>query len=495
MLRKFSFNVDHFVSGELDGNAGHCSIISDYLLRKIPFCKVGSAVATADAIFIVSTSLLSGVAYQVVFLKTFGNIEQYSVVGALVAVIFCACLASQGNYTPTRLVDRRRQVVQVTIVWLAICGFVAAVAFTLKVTTSYSRGSTIMFFFCGWVGLVAGRIWIASVLARALREGSFARQKFVLIQDGGYPAEAGLAELNRFGFRPIQIVELGDVPANQFEATLHRCITDISEAIRNEAVDCVLLSSSFVGSDRSTRMLHALRGLPISVYLLPEDSVIRFAAHGFTNIGSVPLGEVQRPPLTTAEQIAKRMLDVVLAGLAMVFLCPLLLIVAVLIKLDTPGQVIFRQKRNGVRGSQFLIYKFRTMTVMEDGDRVVQARRNDTRVTRVGKLLRKTSIDELPQLFNVLKGDMSIVGPRPHALSHNHQYEKVVADYAARHNVKPGITGWAQINGLRGETPTVDVMARRVEHDLWYIDHWSFWLDLWIILKTIWIVYRQPTAF
>jgi undecaprenyl-phosphate galactose phosphotransferase/putative colanic acid biosynthesis UDP-glucose lipid carrier transferase len=125
----------------------------------------------------------------------------------------------------------------------------------------------------------------------------------------------------------------------------------------------------------------------------------------------------------------------------------------------------------------------------------VQAKRNDPRVTRVGRLLRRTSIDELPQLFNILKGDMSVVGPRPHAVAHNNRYERLVADYATRHNVKPGVTGWAQVNGLRGETPTLDLMAKRVEFDLWYIDHWSFWLDVSIMLRTMWLVFRQPNAF
>jgi undecaprenyl-phosphate galactose phosphotransferase/putative colanic acid biosynthesis UDP-glucose lipid carrier transferase len=178
-----------------------------------------------------------------------------------------------------------------------------------------------------------------------------------------------------------------------------------------------------------------------------------------------------------------------------VLFSPLLVIVAALVKLDSPGPVVFRQRRNGFHGSEFDIYKFRTMTVMEEGDDVVQAKRNDPRVTRVGRLLRRTSIDELPQLFNILKGDMSVVGPRPHAVAHNNRYERLVADYATRHNVKPGVTGWAQVNGLRGETPTLDLMAKRVEFDLWYIDHWSFWLDVSIMLRTMWLVFRQPNAF
>ncbi|MDO8877972.1 MAG: sugar transferase, partial [Pseudolabrys sp.] len=154
-----------------------------------------------------------------------------------------------------------------------------------------------------------------------------------------------------------------------------------------------------------------------------------------------------------------------------------------------------RQKRNGFNGSVFSIYKFRSMRVLEDGAHIPQATRDDPRVTRLGRWLRRTSIDELPQLFNVLTGDMSLVGPRPHAVAHNNEYQTVVSNYAFRHHVKPGITGWAQVNGLRGKTQTVDLMAKRVEFDLWYINHWSLWLDLRIIIKTALMTARQPSAY
>jgi undecaprenyl-phosphate galactose phosphotransferase/putative colanic acid biosynthesis UDP-glucose lipid carrier transferase len=176
-------------------------------------------------------------------------------------------------------------------------------------------------------------------------------------------------------------------------------------------------------------------------------------------------------------------------------LSPLMLLAALLIKFDSRGPVLFKQKRNGFNGRVFPIYKFRSMRVLEDGDRIRQATRNDPRVTRVGLWLRRTSIDELPQLLNVLRGDMSVVGPRPHAVAHNNEYQTVVSNYAFRHHVKPGITGWAQVNGFRGETQTVEIMAKRVEYDLFYINHWSLWLDIRILVKTLFIGYRQPTAY
>jgi undecaprenyl-phosphate galactose phosphotransferase/putative colanic acid biosynthesis UDP-glucose lipid carrier transferase len=184
----------------------------------------------------------------------------------------------------------------------------------------------------------------------------------------------------------------------------------------------------------------------------------------------------------------------VLAGGALVVFSPLMLITALCIRLDSPGPVLFRQTRNGFNGKSFSILKFRTMRVLEDGPVIRQATRDDPRVTRLGRVLRMTNLDELPQLFNVLRGDMSLVGPRPHAAAHNNEYEERIATYAFRYHVKPGITGWAQVKGYRGETRTVDLMEKRIEHDLWYINNWSIWLDIKILMRTA-LVGLQRSAY
>jgi undecaprenyl-phosphate galactose phosphotransferase/putative colanic acid biosynthesis UDP-glucose lipid carrier transferase len=184
-----------------------------------------------------------------------------------------------------------------------------------------------------------------------------------------------------------------------------------------------------------------------------------------------------------------------LASTLLIALLPLLLLVAVLIKLESPGPVIFSQRRKGFSGREFRIFKFRTMKVLEDGHVIPQTRRNDPRVTRVGRILRATSIDELPQLLNVLRGHMSLVGPRPHAVAHDDGYSKVIAKYAFRQHVKPGLTGWAQVNGFRGETARIELMERRVDCDLWYIKNWSFWLDLRILVLTCFEVLRSRNAY
>ena len=217
----------------------------------------------------------------------------------------------------------------------------------------------------------------------------------------------------------------------------------------------------------------------------------RFERPHIVRTGSLTSLRLTRPPLSLAEIALKRAFDVVAAGTILLLAAPLLLLIALAIRLDSPGPVLFRQRRYGFNQEAFRIFKFRTMTTTDDGSVIVQARRDDPRVTRVGRMLRRTNLDELPQLLNVLAGQMSLVGPRPHALAHDQAFERKIALYARRHNVRPGITGWAQVNGLRGETDTDEKMARRIAYDHWYVDNWSFWLDLAILLRTVF----SPKAF
>jgi putative colanic acid biosynthesis UDP-glucose lipid carrier transferase len=191
----------------------------------------------------------------------------------------------------------------------------------------------------------------------------------------------------------------------------------------------------------------------------------------------------------------KRVSDVVLSLVILLLISPLLLLVAILVKLDSPGPVVFKQRRYGLDGEEIVVYKFRSMAVTEDGKAIAQATKNDVRVTRLGAFLRRTSLDELPQFVNVLQGRMSVVGPRPHAVAHNEQYRTLIKGYMVRHKVRPGITGWAQINGQRGETNTLDKMQARIDFDLDYLRNWSLQLDLYIILKTIRLVFKDSAAY
>jgi exopolysaccharide biosynthesis polyprenyl glycosylphosphotransferase len=225
--------------------------------------------------------------------------------------------------------------------------------------------------------------------------------------------------------------------------------------------------------------------LPAEIHLGPEQILHKFETTQLSKRGPMSSLQLTRPPLSRFEVMLKRLFDLLAAGSGLALLTPLLLVVMALIKLDSTGPVFFLQRRYGFNQREFRIVKFRTMTTLDDGDEIRQAVRGDPRITRIGRWLRRWNIDEIPQLFNVLAGDMTLVGPRPHALTHNHDYERKISLYARRHNVKPGITGWAQIHGFRGETNTDDKMRLRVEHDLYYIDNWSLWLDLRILIQTV----------
>jgi Undecaprenyl-phosphate glucose phosphotransferase len=269
---------------------------------------------------------------------------------------------------------------------------------------------------------------------------------------------------------------------------------EVRDLSRNHKVECVFLLISWGNRAAIEQLLVALGVLSIPVYLLPDRDVAHFSGRRIINIGTTRSAELKRAPLTPGEQTAKRIIDILLAALALVMLSPLIGLVALAIKLDSRGPALFVQTRNGFNGRPFRIYKFRTMFVLEDGPVVRKATKNDPRVTTLGRLLRRTNLDELPQLFNVIAGDMSLIGPRPHAAAHNSEYERIIANYAYRYHVKPGLTGWAQIHGFRGETLTVDRMVKRVEFDLWYINNWSVWLDLKIMLRTL-MLGLQPTAY
>jgi exopolysaccharide biosynthesis polyprenyl glycosylphosphotransferase len=291
----------------------------------------------------------------------------------------------------------------------------------------------------------------------------------------------GLREVNRFEF---PLVADDDDDADIVDAAI--------AAARFMNAEQILLALSWLDTRRRDLSVRMLRAQPLPVLLLPDRSVRQVFSQAGAESSSI---ELQRAPLSKLERAAKRALDLVSEGAGLLTLLPLLAVVSLMIKLDSAGPVIFRQTRRGFNGREFMIWKFRTMTMIENGKAICQAKRNDEGVTRIGRLLSATSTDELPQLLNVLRGEMSLVGPRPHALAHDDEYGKSIGKYAFRHHVKPGITGWAQVNGFRGGTPELDLMKERIDLDLWYIDNWSFWLDLWIIARTCFEVARGRNAY
>ena len=269
----------------------------------------------------------------------------------------------------------------------------------------------------------------------------------------------------------------------------------LGDYVRANNIEIVYIALPMASQPRILKILEELHDTAASIYFVPDIFVFDLIQARVDSIGDLPVVAVCETPFYGFNGLVKRLSDYVLASAILVLIAPLLVAIAIGVKLSSPGPILFKQRRYGVDGRKIVVYKFRTMTVAEDGDVVRQATRNDARVTRFGAFLRKTSLDELPQVINVLQGRMSVVGPRPHAVAHNELYRKLIRGYMIRHKVRPGITGLAQVNGFRGETETVEKMKGRIEYDLAYLRSWSVLLDLQIVLKTVVVVLRKQNAY
>ncbi len=266
--------------------------------------------------------------------------------------------------------------------------------------------------------------------------------------------------------------------------------------MKEQRVNNIYLSLQLSSQPRIVKLLDELKDTTVSIYFMPDVFMTDLIQARVSQIGDIPVVAVCETPFTGFNGLLKRLVDIMLSLAILTLILPVLVVIALGIKLGSPGPIIFKQRRYGLYGEEIIVYKFRSMTVCEDGDQVSQATRQDLRITPLGAFLRKSSLDELPQFLNVLQGRMSIVGPRPHAVAHNEMYRKLITGYMVRHKVKPGITGWAQVNGLRGETETLNKMKARIEYDIDYLRNWSLKLDLLIILKTVLVVFKgQKNAY
>jgi Undecaprenyl-phosphate glucose phosphotransferase len=265
--------------------------------------------------------------------------------------------------------------------------------------------------------------------------------------------------------------------------------------VRDNRVDIIYISLPMASQPRILGLLDDLRDTTASIYFVPDIFLTDLIQGRMDTVGGLPVVAVCESPFTGLSGILKRTSDIILSLLIIALASPFMLAAAIAVKVSSRGPVIFRQRRYGLDGQEIVVYKFRSMRVAEDGSAIVQAKRGDPRLTAVGAFLRRTSLDELPQFFNVLQGRMSIVGPRPHAVAHNELYRKLIKGYMLRHKVKPGITGWAQVNGYRGETETLDKMKARIDFDLDYLRNWSLRLDLYIIVRTFWVVVKGEHAY
>jgi len=286
----------------------------------------------------------------------------------------------------------------------------------------------------------------------------------------------------------------GERCENDLKNVVFGGIDDVADYVSAHEIDLVYITLPILNHPRVLDLVNSLRDTTASIYFVPDVFMFDLVQARLDNVNGIPVISVFETPLTGINAVHKRAFDLVVSSLILCGIAPLMIFIAVLVRATSKGPVLFKQRRYGAAGEEILVYKFRSMCVCED-NLVTQATQNDARVTRIGAILRKTSLDELPQFLNVLQGTMSIVGPRPHAISHNEHYRKLIDGYMWRHKVKPGITGWAQINGYRGETDTIDKMEGRVIYDIAYLKSWSLWLDMTIILKTMKLVLKDTHAY
>lgn len=364
-----------------------------------------------------------------------------------------------------------------------------SVLFVFKIAGWYSRGTFFCQFLTVTVAMLIVRGTTHNYIHRAVLSGRVEARRALLVGDAQANDDL-LQKFQTFGIRwagtlPFPTVHGSAVPGIGVFSTNIRAFV---ERCRKLKPDDIIFLGAPEELPRIALLADALSELPVTVHVIPTGMNELWASAKIGDFGGTVTVQILRPPLTAFDLAIKRGFDLCVAALGLIVLSPLLFIVALAIKLDSPGAVLFRQNRHGYNNEVIPVMKFRTMTVVEDGETrqtFTQAKANDARLTRLGRVLRRINIDELPQLINILRGEMSVVGPRPHPIELNAMFQERIAPFSRRHNVKPGLTGWAQVHGFRGETDTVEKMQRRIEDDLYYIDNWSFMLDLKIVVMTL----------
>ena len=378
---------------------------------------------------------------------------------------------------------------QCTLAWGVVLVALIMLAFLTKTGALYSRGWLGLWALFGWVGLMAFHSALRIGL-RWIRQRGYNVRRVAVIGAGrlGRDVVQHLREAPWTGFVLAGIYD--DDPTLHGQTIEGVAVAgspeDLTDLARAGSLDEVWLTLPLRAEERMKEIMLQLRNTTVNVRFVPNIFGFSLLNHSMGEVAGVPVLNLNTTPMMGVNRLLKAMEDRILAALILILASPLMVVIALAVKLTSPGPVFFRQKRHGWDGKPIKIYKFRTMVLhTEPPGCVTQCHRFDMRLTRLGAFLRRTSLDELPQFINVLQGRMSIVGPRPHAMEHNEQYRELIDDYMQRHKVKPGITGWAQVNGWRGETDTLEKMQKRVEYDLHYISNWSLWLDLKIIFLTL----------
>ncbi len=424
---------------------------------------------------------------------------------AIILTAFASILGFQSFhlYDITVLSKAYRQIARIGAAWTLVFAFLLAAAFFTKLGQEYSRFWAAAWYISGLTGLVAFRTGLSFAVRNWSKLGRLNRR--AVIVGGGPEAHKLISALEASRETDIRIYGVFDDRSS--ERVSNRVagypklgnIDQLIEFGRKKRLDLLILTLPLTAENRLLELYKKLLVLPVDIRLSAHTNALRFRPRAYSYIGNVPFIDLQDKPITDWDYILKWVFDKVVGSIALVVLSPVMALVALAIKLDSPGPVFFKQNRHGFNNELIEIYKFRSMyNDQSDANAAKLVTKNDDRVTAVGRFIRRTSLDELPQLFNVLKGGLSLVGPRPHALQAKAAdtiYSDVVNGYFARHRVKPGITGWAQISGWRGETDTHEKLQRRIEHDLYYIENWSVLFDLYILAMTPIALLKTKNAF
>jgi putative colanic acid biosynthesis UDP-glucose lipid carrier transferase len=389
-------------------------------------------------------------------------------------------------------------VVSVCASWILMFAVLLVLGYATKSSEIYSRKLLFTWLLLTPILLVATYIAIETVIARLAQAKHNARRVVIaganelginLAKRIRNSRHSGMTVAGFFDDRSSE--RLGGINGD----TVLGKLQDLPGYLKSAGADVIFIALPMRNISRVSELLNELHDTTASIYYVPDVFVFDLIQCRTGDIDGMPVVALCETPFYGTRGVVKRISDFVIASLALVALSPLFLVIAAGIKLTSPGPVIFKQRRYGLDGEEIMVYKFRTMTVLEDGDVIRQATKDDARITKIGAVLRKHSLDELPQFFNVLQGRMSVVGPRPHAIAHNEEYRRLIKGYMIRHKVNPGITGLAQVSGFRGETNTIEDMARRVEYDLDYLRNWSLGLDLKIIFRTAMVVLKDKKAY
>ncbi|MEQ8790437.1 MAG: undecaprenyl-phosphate glucose phosphotransferase [Pirellulaceae bacterium] len=455
---------------------------------------LGALYRVSDALCILAALWLATV------IRPLANADQMLLAAAAAMAVFFLTAEVTGMYRSWRGVSTERELVCALVTWSSTLLIVVAIGYLTSHAADFSRGALLLWLLTTPLLIALSRS-LFRIVQRFLRARGFNTRGVAIVgvNELGIQLARNFEEAPELGLKLIGFYDdrpadrTGDVPA-EVGAKVGD-LTQLVEQAREGQVNRIYITFPMRAEERIAGVLERLSDSTASVYIVPDFFVYELLHSRWTSIGGLPAVSVFENPFYGVDGVVKRASDLVLGALALALVGVPMLIIAALIKLTSPGPVFFRQRRYGLDGREILVWKFRSMRVREDGTKVTQAVKNDPRVTPLGAVLRKTSLDELPQLFNVLEGTMSLVGPRPHASAHNEEYRPLIHGYMLRHKVKPGITGLAQVSGWRGETDTLEKMERRVECDHRYIREWSLWLDLRILLQTVLVVLSRKNAY